>query len=107
MLENLINESLQYELSGNLIFKIKEDGDYIRFEFVDTRRSFGTDELNKMFYPQMDRIEYMICRQIIREHDEYAGHRGCRINAEPYAGGGFVIYFTLIKSTVKYGRNKI
>lgn len=107
MLENLINESLLYELPGNLILKIKDDGDYIRFEFIDTRRSFSINELNKMFYPKMDRIEYMICRQIIREHDEYAGSRGCRINAEPYTGGGFTIYFTLTKSTVKYGRNKI
>jgi len=107
MLENLINESLQHELRGNLILNVKDDGDYIRFEFIDTRRSFSISELNKMFYPQIDRIEYLICRQIIREHDEYAGRRGCRINAEPYNGGGFTIYFTLIKSTIKYGRNKI
>ena len=26
--------------------------------------------------------EYLVCKQIIRDHDEFAGRRGCRINAE-------------------------
>lgn len=30
--------------------------------------------------------EYLICKQIIRDHDEFAGRRGCRINAEPAEG---------------------
>ena len=39
--------------------------------------------------------EYLICKQIIRDHDEFVGRRGCRINAEPLEKGGFVVYFTL------------
>ena len=27
--------------------------------------------------------EFLVCKQIIREHDEFAGRRGCRINACP------------------------
>lgn len=38
--------------------------------------------------------EYLICKQIIRDHDEFAGRRGCRINAEPAQEGGFTVYFT-------------
>ena len=41
--------------------------------------------------------EYLICKQIIRDHDEFAGRRGCRINAEPAQGGGFTVYFTVPK----------
>lgn len=32
--------------------------------------------------------EYLICKQVIRDHDEFAGRRGCRINAQPAAEGG-------------------
>ena len=41
--------------------------------------------------------EYLVCKQIIRDHDEFAGRRGCRINAEPAQEGGFTVYFTLPK----------
>lgn len=55
-------------------------------------------ELNQLFYPNLARMtsgekgelrgtEYLICKQIIRDHDEFAGRRGCRINAEPAEGG--------------------
>ena len=39
--------------------------------------------------------EYLVCKQIIRDHDEFAGKRGCRINAEPAENGGFTVYFTI------------
>lgn len=42
--------------------------------------------------------EYLVCKQIIRDHDEFAGRRGCRINAEPGKDGGFTVYFTLPKN---------
>lgn len=28
--------------------------------------------------------EYLVCKQVIRDHDEYGGRRGCRINANPW-----------------------
>src|SRR5574344_333035 len=104
MLENLINESLKDEKAGRILLKAQEMDDFIRFDFIDTRHTYSVEELNKMFYPQMDKIEYLICRQIIREHDEFAIHRGCRINAEPAVEGGFTIYFTLTKNVTRYGR---
>ena len=39
--------------------------------------------------------EYLICKQIIREHDEYSGRRGCRMNAEAHPDGGFVVWCTI------------
>lgn len=96
LLENLIDEALNTDLNGKLILQVKEEKDFIRFDFIDMRRTFSRDVLNQMFYPQRERMNYLICRQIVREHDEYVGQRGCRINAEPYAEG-FSIYFTLTK----------
>jgi hypothetical protein len=40
-------------------------------------------------------VEYLLCKQIIREHDEFAGRRGCRMNAENRKEGGFVVWFTI------------
>ena len=44
--------------------------------------------------------EYLICKQIIRDHDEYTGFRGCRINAEPAGRGGLNIWFTIPQKTL-------
>lgn len=78
------------------------------FLFTDRRREKQVEELNQLFYPNLARMtsgekgelrgtEYLICKQIIRDHDEFAGRRGCRINAEPAQGGGFTVYFTVPK----------
>lgn len=83
----------------------KED-EYIRFLFTDTRREKSIEELNQLFYPNLARMtsgekgelrgtEYLVCKQIIRDHDEFAGRRGCRINAEPAKSDGFTVYFTI------------
>ena len=83
-------------------------GEFIRFLFTDMRREKTREELNQLFYPDLSRMtagekgelygtEYLVCKQIIRDHDEFAGRRGCRINAEPGKEGGFTIYFTLPK----------
>ena len=108
MLENLIDEALSYEADGLLelcVYKDK-DKDFVRFDFRDTRRGKSQEELNLLFYPHLSRMkqgqegvltgtEYLICKQVIRDHDEFAGKRGCRINAQPAAGGGFTVWFTL------------
>ncbi|MDR0891496.1 MAG: DUF5113 domain-containing protein [Mediterranea sp.] len=107
LLENLIDEALAVSQEGVLRLTAHSDGDYIRFLFTDTRRNKGRDELNRLFYPSLSQMtagtgkgrlqgtEYLICKQIIRDHDEFAGRRGCRINAEPAEGGGFTVYFTV------------
>jgi hypothetical protein len=45
-------------------------------------------------------MEYVVARQIIREHDENFGHVGCRIKAEPSAGG-YTVWFTLPKEQLE------
>jgi len=59
-----------------------------------------------LFYPALSRFheggtaglqgtEFLVCKQIIREHDEFAGRRGCRINACPSSEGGYTVWFTI------------
>lgn len=105
LLESLINEAIAHPISGDLRFSAREDGEYVRFIFTDSRRTKTQEELNLLFYPslelmttdnsQLSGTDYLICKQIIRDHDEFAGKRGCRINAEPCEEGGYTIYFTL------------
>ena len=106
LLENLIDEALTVREDGVIRLQARKDNEYIRFLFTDTRREKSVEELNQLFYPNLARMtsgekgelrgtEYLICKQIIRDHDEFAGHRGCRINAEPAEGGGFTVYFTI------------
>lgn len=106
MLENLIDEALSYEADGLLELRIYKDGSFVRFDFRDTRREKSQEELNQLFYPHLSRMkqgqegvlagtEYLVCKQVIRDHDEFAGRRGCRINAQPAADGGFMVWFTI------------
>ena len=85
-----------------MLLNNKEKGE----EFVAENYEKSVEELNQLFYPNLARMtagekgelrgtEYLICKQIIRDHDEFAGRRGCRINAEPAVGGGFTVYFTI------------
>ena len=106
LLENLIDEALTVHEDGVLRLQARKDDEYIRFLFTDTRREKSVLELNQLFYPNLAGMtsgekgelrgtEYLVCKQIIRDHDEFAGRRGCRINAEPAEGGGFTVYFTI------------
>ena len=108
LLENLIDEALSVPQSGEIELRASVQGDFVRFDFTDRRRTLEREALNQLFYPSLARmsagargqlhgVEYLMCKQIIREHDEYAGRRGCRINAEPAAGGGFTVYFTAVR----------
>lgn len=108
LFENLLDEAMQVIASGRLRLKISLDEQFVRFDFTDYRRSYDQEELNALFYPDHTQIseesgvpvlkgtEYLVCKQIIREHDEFAGRRGCRINAccTP-EGQGFTVWFTI------------
>lgn len=106
LFENLIDEALTCDKSGTLHLKAFKEHDIIRILFIDTRRERNQEELNNLFSPNLSHMtigengqlhgtEYLLCKQIIRDHDEFAGRRGCRINAEKVIDGGYVIYFTL------------
>ena len=106
MLENLMNEALACRVDGLLELNIYRDGAFVRFDFIDRRRNYSQEELNLLFYPHLSRMgngaegklegtEYLVCKQIIRDHDEFSGRRGCRMNASRISDGGFMVWFTL------------
>lgn len=112
LFENLLDEAVRYPQAGTLKLAVYEENGFARFDFTDTRRSHTQEELNDLFYPVLSHFqaeggtglqgtEFLVCKQIVREHDEFAGRRGCRINACPCAGGGYTVWFTIPLSTKK------
>lgn len=106
LFENLIEEALSVPVDGKIYLRCAVEDDFVRFYFTDTRREKTDEELNELFSPNLARMtagndgklrgtEYLICKQIIRDYDEFAGRRGCRINAERAENGGFTVYFTI------------
>ncbi|MBO7119967.1 MAG: DUF5112 domain-containing protein [Bacteroidaceae bacterium] len=56
-----------------------------------------SDELSNLFSPQTERMEYLVMRQIVREHDAACGHPGLRLVAEN-AEAGYKISFSLLST---------
>ncbi len=84
---------------GDMLFKAVEDGRFVRFELHRKCAVPEPEVLDGLFTPLMNKenMAYVLCRQIIREHDEAFGHPGCRINAESEPDG-IVIWFTVPKA---------
>ena len=104
LLEQLLDASLAVSMTDALHLTAQVDGDFIRVGLTNRSRTLDADILHTMFYPQQSSVkdtgdhlqgaEYIVCRQIIREHDAHFDHIGCRIKAEA-CEGGFVVWFTL------------
>ena len=88
LLENLINEALSVQENGEIKLEVVDAVDgFISFRFTDSRREKSVDELNQLFYPKLHKAdsdhvgqligaEYLICKQIIRDHE--IGSASCR-----------------------------
>jgi hypothetical protein len=96
-MDNLISAALTVPQDRTIRFAFDRYDQFVRITFTDDEVRKSESELTNLFYPEhlrydedSDRligVEYMVCRQIIREHDEYGGRRGCRIIASPTEQG--------------------
>ena len=100
LLEQLIDAALAFSTTDELLFKAHSDGDFVRIGLFNQSRTLAPETLHMLFYPLRSSTsdilgtEYLVCRQIIREHDAYFNHVGCRIKAEAVEEG-YVVWFTL------------
>jgi signal transduction histidine kinase len=104
---SLFDAALTDARPGQLRLAARADGDYVRFTLTDPRRTLTADELATLFEPHLERmryvegdrltgVEYLIAKQVIRDHDAYTGRRGCRIQAQQATPeGGLTVWFTL------------
>lgn len=107
LLENLMAGALHAESEATeTAFRLtaETDGRFVRFRLSDPRPLSPAEDLNERFTPDVHRIPYLISKQIIREHDTFTNHCGCRIHAEPSPSGGCCVWFTipLVSKTTSY-----
>ena len=104
LLEQLIDALLAHSVTDKLCIKATLDGDFIRIAIANDSRTLDSETLRTLFYPSkshaidsnehLQGTEYIVCRQIIREHDDHFSHIGCRIKAESTVEG-YMVWFTL------------
>ena len=97
LIDNLISAALAVQQDRTIRLSFDRYDEFVRITFTDEEVKKTEEELSTLFYPEhlrydedADRlvgVEYMVCRQIVREHDEYGGRRGCRIIASPSGEG--------------------
>ena len=101
MLKYLIESLIERGMTegGDMSLTASEQRGFVRFELHRKCKTPTQEVLDGLFTPLMnkDNMAYVMCRQIIREHDEAFGHPGCRINAESEKDG-MVIWFTVPKA---------
>ena len=105
LLEQLIDASLAESAQDKLVLRVRTEGGFARFTLINASRVMDREVMNNLFAPSPERLketpdgkvcgmEYVVARQIIREHDSYFGHVGCRIKAEPL-DEGYSVWFTI------------
>ncbi|MBP1530623.1 MAG: DUF5113 domain-containing protein [Bacteroidaceae bacterium] len=95
LLESLMRGMLHE--GGNYQFAVEDDGIFVRLLLRDTTRQPSDEDLNELFFPDQGEISYLVAKQIVREHDTYYNHPGCRLVAQRSQPMGYEIYFTLLK----------
>ena len=97
LIESLVGKGM--EGGGNMTLNALDGGRFVRFELHRKCQAPEPEVVDTLFTPLQNRedMAYVVCRQIIREHDEAFGHPGCRINAE-IEQDGILIWFTLPKA---------
>ena len=97
LLENLLEKGMAD--AGDMTLEAAPAGNFVRFMLHRKCVAPEPEVLDGLFTPLMNKenMAYVLCRQIIREHDEAFGHPGCRINAESEPDG-IVIWFTVPKA---------
>ncbi|MCD8266414.1 MAG: DUF5113 domain-containing protein, partial [Prevotellaceae bacterium] len=74
----------------------QEFGRFVEVTVFNPSVSPSEQDLSELFAPTTGRVEMLVAKQIIREHDTYSGNPGLRLFAKRQ-DGGYIIGFTLLK----------
>lgn len=117
LLHNILVAAFRHPSDGRLTLSFNSRNGMIRFIIEDDRTFFRECDLRLLFSPEgchltpSDKVEigteYLICKQIVRDHATYTGNHGCRINAELLEKGGYMIWFTIPESQTIYNYGTI
>lgn len=93
LLSGMIHEGASLQLT------VSEEERFVRFSLADATCRLTAEEADNLFYPDVHHIPFLVAKQILREHDTYSNHPGCRLVAEQ-TDEGYRIYFTLLSTKV-------
>ena len=106
LVDNIISLFFEHHSGGDLLLEFEEADGFAKVVFTDTAYSYAEEDVSQLFYldnvkydtktDMLLGVQYLICRQIIREHDAHSLRRGCRIYVENRAEDkGSCFVFTL------------
>ena len=106
LIDNVVSLFFEHHSEGDLLFDVGPSDGFATFAFTDTSYQYREEEIPLLFHVDHIRYDartdtltgaqYLICRQIIREHDAFSSRRGCRVYVENTADGqGSRFVFTL------------
>ncbi len=103
MLETLTKEwaarLAEREKGGCLALRASEHDGFVRFTLQASARIYEPEEAARLFRPDIRHYPYLLCKEIVREHDKLNNFCGCRINIETdmRSSGCSMIWFTVPK----------
>ena len=102
MLETLTREWMTHlaaqDEGGILALRTSDDGGFVRFTLQVSAPIYTPDEASQLFLPDVGHYPYLLCKEIVREHDKLNNFCGCRINIEENTyPSGCSIWFTIPK----------
>ena len=83
----LLIDQLAAVMSADVVLEAEERGDTYYIMCSAEGRRFASEELSELFSPQSGRLECLVMREIVRQHDAALGHPGLRLVAENTDGG--------------------
>ena len=107
LLQILLDELLDYEVAATLTgdaaspdvpvltLTATPADRFVRLTIENPALTLSPEELHDLFMPHRGGIPLLVVKQIIREHDTFMGHPGCRVQADALTSGGHAIWFTL------------
>ena len=106
LVDNIISLYFEHNSGGDLLLDFDVSDGFAKFAFTDIAYRYDEEKIPLLFYVDNMRYDaktdsisgaqYMISRQIIREHDAHSNRRGCRIYVENCEdGNGSRFIFTL------------
>jgi hypothetical protein len=98
MLLRLLLDQLIAVMSADFTLEVDRHDGMVYIIYNVKGRSFTPQQLQELFSPQTERLEFLVMRQIVREHDAACGHPGLRLVAEN-TDAGYRIAFSLLPNT--------
>ena len=96
MLLRLLFDQMLAVVSANAALYVEQRDCMTYIIYNVEGQHLSAQQLSQLFSPQTDRLEYLVMRQIVREHDAACGHPGLRLYAEN-TEQGYRISFSLLQ----------